>query len=223
MRSPMMLYCITVCYYPGLKRNGTNDHKHATCSGWNNDETDRSPQNEGNFLYFRKWRTKVLLVVCIFSKMSFSYSRIWSVFLISFVWQRYWICMYFFCVWFVRLCCIVGHLCFFSRPDLEGKIFQWGLSFNLVHKQHCWTSTRLLCVRLWLPYRFIVILPPSLVIYLFYNLVATITPHFEEVSPYSSWIKFTKFTHCSLILNSWSFGSFKHIFANIFALIMIWI
>lgn len=38
----------------------------------------------------------------------------------------------------------------------------------------------------------IVILPPSLVIYLFYNLVATITPHFEEVSPYSSWIKFTK-------------------------------
>lgn len=28
----------TVCYYPGLKRNGTNNHKHATCSGWNNDD-----------------------------------------------------------------------------------------------------------------------------------------------------------------------------------------
>lgn len=124
-----------------------------------------SHQNEGNFLYFRKYRTKVLLLVCIFSKMSFSYSCIWSVFfLISFVWQRYWMCA---CIFFVcGLCvCVVLLLdicAFFSRPNLEGKIFQWGLSFNLVHKH--WTSTRLLCVRLWFPYRFIVILPPSLVI-----------------------------------------------------------
>lgn len=208
MRSPTMLYCILCVITQGWNRMGQTTTNMPHALGGITMRQTGSHQNEGNFLYFRKYRTKVLLLVCIFSKMSFSYSCIWSVFFLFYLAKVLNVCMYFFvcglCVCVVLLLDICAF--FFSRPDLEGKIFQWGLSFNLVHK-HWWTSTRLLCVRLWLPYRFIVILPPSLVIYLFYNLVATITPHFEEVSPYSSWIKFTKFTRCSLILNSWSFGS----------------
>lgn len=165
MRSPMMLYCILCVITQGWNRMGQTTTNMPHALGGITMRQTGSHQNEGNFLYFRKYRTKVLLLVCIFSIC------IWSVFfLISFVWQRYWMCA---CIFLCVVCASVLYcwtfVLFFSRPDLEGKIFRWRLSFNLVHK-HWWTSTRLLCVRLWLPYRFIVILPPSLVLYLFLQL-----------------------------------------------------
>lgn len=48
------------------------------------------------------------------------------------------VCMYFFFVCGLCVCVVLLlDICaFFSRPDLEAKILQGGLSFNFVHKQH---------------------------------------------------------------------------------------
>lgn len=125
MRSPMRLYCILCVITQGWNRMGQTTTNMPHALGGITMRQTGSHQNEGNFLYFRKYRTKVLLLVCIFSKMSFSYSCIWSVFfLISFVWQRYWMCA---CIFLCVVCASVLYcwtfVLFFLGQILRGKYF----------------------------------------------------------------------------------------------------
>lgn len=125
-----------------------------------------------NFLYFKKYRTKVLFVLCVFF---FLYIFMYMIsFLIHFFCLALTLAMglnglhVLFCVWFVRLCCIVaGLVCFFPGQILRGKYFSevylLTLFINnidgLAHVCYLFDFGSL-C-------RFIVLLLPSLVVYLF--------------------------------------------------------